>query len=717
MSGKPLFAQSAPDTQPLQVLVLYEKTIMRGWEQRFIHALWTETPDMDNPRTTLIQYESLNDRSVNDSILATQLKKKHAANRFAVIIGLLPGACSFLVNFGDSLWPDVPILFIAPRPGDLKKALANPKNIVLKSQAAAAIASTFQDIVTIRPNLRELILVGGSSAVDSAYLHIFTQQLSVLPSHVQVHRWRGLPLDELLQRAAQLDPQYSAIMLGSYDMDTQGRTYNLDWLVHRLSSASRAPLFSFFDSPWGSGLTGGTLSSAADYGKSAHRILTQIAKKITVAAEQSPPPPQKQYFWKNMQRFGIAPQDLPPDSKIIGRPQVLWEQYPHEVHVGVGIFLGLSFMIAGLLWVVRQQRRTEASLRNSEQLLEAVFQTAPIPLFLINARYQVVKSNQTQNVLQDKFPQQERHLLGYSLGCCYALPNPDGCGNTPYCASCQIRCAIAQTFKDEKGIQSLEVELHPSSQDAGAPHSFLLSTAYLTGIRMVFLVLQDITALKESQQHLQLSLNEREALIKELYHRTRNNMNVIAAMVELEFDDSPLSDIRRKSASIISRIHAMALVHDMLYQSKNLSRISLSLYLTKLSNRIHSSFPAIAPRISLHQNLQSDLTILIDLAVPCGLIVNELLTNCYEHAFPDFQEGTITLAAKQYDAKHMVISVTDTGVGLPSAEYLPSHHGIGLSSARRIVEHQLRGKFQLDSSPEGLHAQMIIPMDSYTERV
>ncbi len=207
---------------------------------------------------------------------------------------------------------------------------------------------------------------------------------------------------------------------------------------------------------------------------------------------------------------------------------------------------------------IRRLRDAQENLRHSEQFFETLFQSASQAMFLLRQDLSIAR----MNVAAQQYTAVRN--------CIASLSNGRPCGLLPNCEACQIRQALLTTRETRSSLSGLEVEL--PRQDQSFPSTYLLYSTYLATPGRLFVMLQDITTLKDSQRQLQHSLQERESLIHELYHRTRNNMNIVAAMVELQFDDAEAPSAL-KAQAIVSRIFTMALVHDMLWQSQNLSSI------------------------------------------------------------------------------------------------------------------------------------------------
>jgi len=199
-------------------------------------------------------------------------------------------------------------------------------------------------------------------------------------------------------------------------------------------------------------------------------------------------------------------------------------------------------------------------------------------------------------------------------------------------------------------------------------------------------------------QEIQLrkSLEEKEILLKEIYHRTKNNMLVIISMLELQAID--IDDDRVKSIfkDTEHRIRAMALVHEKLYQSQDLSKIDLGSYLKDVVHSLVGNM-VLAGKISLDIEMEPT-PINIDYAVPLGLVINEIVTNSVKHAFPGKRTGTISLQLSRGENKTIRLEICDDGVGLP--EHLDIHESssLGIQLVNSLVTAQLGGDISVQRS-------------------
>lgn len=210
-------------------------------------------------------------------------------------------------------------------------------------------------------------------------------------------------------------------------------------------------------------------------------------------------------------------------------------------------------------------------------------------------------------------------------------------------------------------------------------------------------IVQDIGERKRAEEEIQRSLREKETLLREIYHRTKNNMNVIGAMLSLKsraIDDERIAAVFR---DIEDKIRAMALVHRKLYESKDLHRIDLKDYVSDLAAQLAESHPEAAAAVEVKLDLE-ELPVPIDVAIPCGMILNELFSNVYKHAFPGSGRGEIRIRlARSTDGKTIELDFADNGGGVPPGFDLLAQATLGLQTLVMLVEHQLRGAVRFET--------------------
>jgi two-component sensor histidine kinase len=195
---------------------------------------------------------------------------------------------------------------------------------------------------------------------------------------------------------------------------------------------------------------------------------------------------------------------------------------------------------------------------------------------------------------------------------------------------------------------------------------------------------------KRAEEHVKASLREKEVMLQEIHHRVKNNLQIISSLLSLQsrtIKDKYVLEILRDCQN---RVHSMALVHGTLYRSENLARINFSKYTQSLANDLCDSYGAGARAISLEIHVD-DVSLGIDTAGPVGLILNELVSNCLKHAFPNGRPGKIRIEFHANSDNQYTLTVSDNGVGLPQDLNSGTTQSLGLRLVN-VLTQQLEGR-------------------------
>jgi two-component sensor histidine kinase len=211
-------------------------------------------------------------------------------------------------------------------------------------------------------------------------------------------------------------------------------------------------------------------------------------------------------------------------------------------------------------------------------------------------------------------------------------------------------------------------------------------------VAQIVIVAHDITEKKLYEQRIVNSLKEKEILLQEVHHRVKNNMQVISSILNIQstfVKDEKLLEILQESRN---RIRAMSIIHEDIYHTSEFGSIDFSDYLRNLSANLISLYSMDDKRIELIFDMEN-VRLNLDQAVPCGLLVNELVSNAVKHGFTDRNQGEIHIKLKQ-KGKEIHIEVRDNGIGLDMSEALQDKKTLGLQLVQTLVE-QLDAKIQV----------------------
>lgn len=209
-------------------------------------------------------------------------------------------------------------------------------------------------------------------------------------------------------------------------------------------------------------------------------------------------------------------------------------------------------------------------------------------------------------------------------------------------------------------------------------------------------IARDVTKHKQEEERLKKSLKEKEVLLKETHHRVKNNLQIISSLLSLQagyVKDEKLLDILRDSQK---RIRSMALIHEKFYQAEDYIGADFSGYVRDLILSLFSTYRFDTSAVDLQTNI-TDVFLDMDTSIPLALIINELISNSLEHAFPDEGKGRIRVDLKEEDGGRFKLTVEDDGVGLPEDFDIQSTETLGLRLVAALVE-QLGGKIEIDTT-------------------
>lgn len=182
-------------------------------------------------------------------------------------------------------------------------------------------------------------------------------------------------------------------------------------------------------------------------------------------------------------------------------------------------------------------------------------------------------------------------------------------------------------------------------------------------VQMIFVV-RDVTARRQAEEAMALALKEKERLLKEVHHRVKNNLQIITSLLRIETTRAAESATKQVLKDMQARILAMALLHETLYKSGNFGRVELGAYLQQLAQQFFRAQALTSGPVELQLAIEP-VEVDIDQAIPCGLIVNELLTNALKHAFPSGRSGFVRVRLDSEESGPVTLQVSDNGIGLP----------------------------------------------------
>lgn len=344
----------------------------------------------------------------------------------------------------------------------------------------------------------------------------------------------------------------------------------------------------------------------------------------------------------------------------------------------------LAMNIANLTWDIILRKQAEDALHESENKFRTLATLAPVGIYLTSPEGQCQYANNRWCEMAG-MTQEEALGKGWIAGL-----HPDDRGMVfdawQRMVQSEAHWGLEYRFLTPKGTTTWVYGLaSPQRDDTGRIIRYI-------GINT------DITDKKATEHSLKASLAEKEVLLREVHHRVKNNMAAIIGLFDLQRQIMHDQGARDVMAELSSRVRAMSLVHEKLYRSDSLAHIDFQDYLKSLISHLRTSFgsPFIRCEIS---SLGVEMP--LDLAVPCGMIISELVTNALKYAFPLADSKTADrvdciLVCMCHDQETYTLSVADNGIGLPPGFDLQSARTLGLTLVRMLGEHQLGGRYEID---------------------
>jgi two-component sensor histidine kinase len=210
------------------------------------------------------------------------------------------------------------------------------------------------------------------------------------------------------------------------------------------------------------------------------------------------------------------------------------------------------------------------------------------------------------------------------------------------------------------------------------------------------------------EQELKKSLTEKEVLLREIHHRVKNNLTMITSLLNLHMRRTSDEALRNVLKDIQKRILSIAMVHDTFYRGQDVASVKIRSYVGGLVDHLIGAYDGISGRLSVRKQL-ADQSVGLDAAIPLGLIITELISNCFKHAFPDGKSGEVLIEFNPAETGRHELIVSDDGVGLPDSIDIKDTSSLGLSIVRIFVT-QLDGDIQVKRD-NGTTFRISLPSD------
>ena len=350
--------------------------------------------------------------------------------------------------------------------------------------------------------------------------------------------------------------------------------------------------------------------------------------------------------------------------------------------------------LAGSVHVARditERKRVEARLRESEAKFRNIYDHAPVMMHSVD-EMGIIRDVNCKWLEELGYKREEdigrRHdflMTPESVERSWSTVLPE------FWRTGQVRSGPFQFVRKDGALVDVMLDCDATVDDAGR--------------RISLSVVRDVTEQKRAEQQLKASLQEKEVLLKEIHHRVKNNMQVISSLLSLQATYITDNQVRNIFSESRDRVKSMALIHEKLYDSMNLARINFSEYTRSLAAGIFRSYNTSPRRIRLEVAID-ELFFGVDTAIPCGLILNELISNSLKHAFPEERKGIISISLAAEEEGGLKLVVGDDGIDFPAGLDFRTAGSLGLRLVNMLVS-QLHGRIEKLPGPGAVFSIVI----------
>ena len=351
---------------------------------------------------------------------------------------------------------------------------------------------------------------------------------------------------------------------------------------------------------------------------------------------------------------------------------------------------------------INRKIEIEAALRQSEEFFRAIFEQAAVGINIADADGKLIKVNQKMC-----------EMLGYTEAELLAMTWMDAT------APEFVPRGLAYNTKHNRGeVGSQSIEKQLICKDGSrlwVNTTISLLRDPLTNLSYDLAITQDISDRKAAEAQIQANLQEKELLLKEIHHRVKNNLQIISSLLTLQSQSIADPAILAMFQNSQTRIYAIALIHEQLYKTTQFDQINFAEYIENLVSYLHQLHSSSLDSIQIKTNI-ADLLLNIETAIPCGLIISELVINAFKYAFPQNIYGKlITIELQRLSEQRLALTIKDNGIGISDNCNLAEINSLGLRLVKMLVQ-QLEGKITLTCNP-GTQFVIIFHELKYSQRL
>ncbi len=633
------------------------------------------------------------------------LAGKYKGFTFDLILSSDDNALRFLLAWGETLFPGVPVVFCGVN--TFEPDMLTGRNRYTGVLEVIDQRATIDFARRLYPEMKRLAVVIDATVSAAGNRRGFQELAREYPFPILFVPAEGAATPEQVAGELAAMPEGTVVYYSDLFQGDRGSYFLYQETLPILAEACPYPIFTHSEYYIGFGVVGGMTVSGREQGYEAGNLGVRVLQ----GADPSQIPllrvgPNRMLLdYRVLRRFGISDRDIPLEAELVGEPDSFWYRNRRFLLRIAALILAETTLLVVLFINILHRRRMQRALAEREEDLRVTLGSIGDAVIATDAEGRVTRMN---HVAEEMTGWKRQEALGRALEEVFPIFS----SLTGERAESPIRRVFREgTIVGLANHTELRARDGSCRQIADSAAPIRKPPGEIIGAVMVF---RDVTEeyrteqeRKEQNERLRRLLDEREVMLREIHHRVKNNLQIISSMLRLQSFSLNLPDAAGLFLDSQNRIRSMALVHELLYQTENLAQIDMKEYFGQLIRQISEAYGTARRRIRIRIEA-APLSFPVDLAIPCGLLLTELYSNSLKHAFPDGREGEVTIvlcresdpaggseereAGTNADEARIVLRVQDNGIGF--SETREGSRSLGLQLVDALVG-QIRGRLEI----------------------
>ncbi len=625
------------------------------------------------------------------------LKEKCKARPPAGIISTDDNALTFLLAHHDEIFPDIPLVFcgVNQPPEELHLHRDHITGLFENNEHRETLLTALR----LLPETKRIYFINDNTVSGVLQYNKIRAIAETDLSHIEtvfLNEDRGINLDRI-NTALKDAPPHSIVYFADLNLDDKNIPIDYRIVLPELTRKYPLPFFASIESYINYGIVGGKVTSGFYQGELATHMLIESLSG-TPASEipiESTLPNKYIFNTEQLKRFGIPRKNLPENSILLNNEQSVFMQALVWILPAFLLALFFFFLATALLFNMYRRRTAEKALAYEQMLFRSMLDNIPDHIYFKDREGKYLKINAA--------------MASY-----FGIANPEEAeGRTNEQFLPPEYAAYMKKIEDEILTKSHSVRVEEASFSIeGKPlrweSNIKIPIINEDGITIGTMgVSRDISQLKTTQEELEKSLYEKEVLLREVHHRVKNNLTMIVSLISLQEGDIESRKTLSFYTSLRNRIHSISLIHEKIYKSNDFTRINLKEYIEDLSGSITA---AVGGQFSdLTIDIKVDNTSLVlEKAIPTGIILNELITNSLKHGFTRGGKNILSISAKR-NKTELTLTITDNGNGYPESLDPGKTQSLGFRLIHALTA-QLEGNFSWRNK-NGAQSSITFPLE------